>query len=538
MTDSIGTQTWGYDIVNRVTSLITPQGSGYPSANSFTYTYHRNNQPDTTTENGVGTVSTVYHYDSYRRLDQMTNQHSETTKWYYDSSGRVNKQEYASGQYEVYGYDSRSRLNSITVKENVNNTAIDSQTLTYDDVNNLLTRARGGYTTTYGYDEINQITSETRVNSSNSVVDARGYSYDHNGNRTKKVVNGTTTDYSYDNGDKLTGVNSTSLAYDSAGRPTEWLIGGVKKNLFYDYESRITSIEKKVGNFWQVEYQYRYNGLDTRVGVYNGAIPTGSTGNVRRNGVGVTAPVTQYLDSSSTTHNVTPGISDRSSSTTKYQHAGLISYDGQSGSSQTMTSTIDYDVCGGVRGTDTASKKVNTRYCGNLGHKQDDETGLIYMRARYYEPTSGRFISEDPAINGQNWYVYCANDPISCVDITGKTRETAGIAAIFGVFAAALLYEGFRSLYNQKYALGADMIRKSLMCLTISYAFACTSDPWQSGIVAMLGYFIDKLISDAWAKGVAAGSRTQAATAVTAVSLYVVIVAYFICTLIVDDLVK
>gem|GEM_PF-6689855 len=34
-------------------------------------------------------------------------------------------------------------------------------------------------------------------------------------------------------------------------------------------------------------------------------------------------------------------------------------------------------------------------YCANLGHKQDDESGLIYIRARYYEPGSGRFISQD-----------------------------------------------------------------------------------------------------------------------------------------------
>lgn len=40
------------------------------------------------------------------------------------------------------------------------------------------------------------------------------------------------------------------------------------------------------------------------------------------------------------------------------------------------------------------------RYCANLGHVQDDESGLVYMRARYYEPGTGRFISEDPAMDG------------------------------------------------------------------------------------------------------------------------------------------
>jgi RHS repeat-associated protein len=78
-----------------------------------------------------------------------------------------------------------------------------------------------------------------------------------------------------------------------------------------------------------------------------------------------------------------------------------------------------YDVWGSARGATTAGYP-NQRYCANLGHVTDDELGLIYMRARYYEPSSGRFISEDPAFDGRNWYVYCANDPVSGVDPDGE----------------------------------------------------------------------------------------------------------------------
>ncbi len=59
-------------------------------------------------------------------------------------------------------------------------------------------------------------------------------------------------------------------------------------------------------------------------------------------------------------------------------------------------------------------------YCTNLGHKMDDESGLIYMRARYYESTSGRFISEDPEKEGSNWVVYCGNNPVCTCDGTGR----------------------------------------------------------------------------------------------------------------------
>ncbi len=65
----------------------------------------------------------------------------------------------------------------------------------------------------------------------------------------------------------------------------------------------------------------------------------------------------------------------------------------------------------------------SNRYVGSLGHQQDDDSGLYYMRARYYEPGSGRFISEDPAMDGGNWYIYCGNDPVARYDPSGKASE-------------------------------------------------------------------------------------------------------------------
>lgn len=97
----------------------------------------------------------------------------------------------------------------------------------------------------------------------------------------------------------------------------------------------------------------------------------------------------------------------------------------------TTTSTVGgdrkYDVWGAVRGNNKTGYSYN-RYCANLGHVADDDTGLIYMRARYYEPGTGRFISEDPARDGWNWYSFCANDPVQNVDESGKSwrRNTCG----------------------------------------------------------------------------------------------------------------
>ena len=49
----------------------------------------------------------------------------------------------------------------------------------------------------------------------------------------------------------------------------------------------------------------------------------------------------------------------------------------------------------------------------------DAESGLIYLRARYYDPSIGRFMAEDPVKDGLNWYAYCAGNPVNFVDPSG-----------------------------------------------------------------------------------------------------------------------
>jgi RHS repeat-associated protein len=75
-------------------------------------------------------------------------------------------------------------------------------------------------------------------------------------------------------------------------------------------------------------------------------------------------------------------------------------------------------------------------YCANLGHRRDAESGLVYMRARYYEPWTGRFVSEDPARDGQNWYVYCANDPVNKVDPDGTTTRGKHLGMMINIAKA------------------------------------------------------------------------------------------------------
>ena len=59
---------------------------------------------------------------------------------------------------------------------------------------------------------------------------------------------------------------------------------------------------------------------------------------------------------------------------------------------------------------------------GQLGHETEDAAGgLITMRARWYDPGAGRFISEDPGRNGANWFEYADDAPVGNVDTDGRS---------------------------------------------------------------------------------------------------------------------
>ena len=102
-----------------------------------------------------------------------------------------------------------------------------------------------------------------------------------------------------------------------------------------------------------------------------------------------------------------------------YIYDGLGSVLGEVDASGNLDATRTYDVYGLARGV-TGTPTSKHAFVGVLGHTSEDETGLVYMRARYYDPAVGRFISEDPGREGANWFVYCNNRPVCAVDASGR----------------------------------------------------------------------------------------------------------------------
>ncbi|CUU09555.1 RHS repeat-associated core domain-containing protein [Armatimonadetes bacterium GBS] len=166
-------------------------------------------------------------------------------------------------------------------------------------------------------------------------------------------------------------------------------------------------------------------------------------------------------------------------------------YDGHGNLVRTMASNyaLSSFQWRGVWGEVQGSLGVGRGYCANLGHPED-ETGLVYMRARYYEPATGRFISEDPARDGVNWYLYADGNPANKVDVDGKfpwtlvvTLGAAALGFLLGIVAGYSFGVNFYRSQDSSFAGG----RRSEYMLTVAWLFTFTG-VGEAGALAWMHY--------------------------------------------------
>ena len=265
---------------------------------------------------------------------------------------------------------------------------------------------QGWYQTTYGYDGADQLVSET--NTGGNYTPSLAYTYDHNGNRLTQTSNGQPyQSFTYDAHDKLTSgtAGNETDTYDANGSETRVSIYGGVYQLTWDDEDRLVGETLPSG---QVD-TFVYNGLGLRVG------KTDSTGTYSYVCDGA-SPGSPVLSDGHALY--TPGLSESRGGVSTYAASDVLGnlWFMDNGSGQ---QTYYQDTTGFGTVTAQAGSGSPFGYGGGNGCQTDADTGVVLMGHRYYDTRIGRFISQDPAGAGGNWYAYAGNSPVNHVDPLG-----------------------------------------------------------------------------------------------------------------------
>lgn len=83
-----------------------------------------------------------------------------------------------------------------------------------------------------------------------------------------------------------------------------------------------------------------------------------------------------------------------------------------------MTDTRSYDSFGQIVAS-SGTSPTSLGFVANEGYEQDIDSGMVLVGHRYYDPSTGRFLTRDPTGAGRSWYVYVDSNPQGWVDPTG-----------------------------------------------------------------------------------------------------------------------
>ena len=94
------------------------------------------------------------------------------------------------------------------------------------------------------------------------------------------------------------------------------------------------------------------------------------------------------------------------------------------GTSKNQLGYIDFSGFGGVIASAGTTSPFS--FGGGNGSQTEADTGPVMMGHRYYDPRTGRFITQDPAHDGRNWYAYANNNPVNNIDPSGLSTGAPG----------------------------------------------------------------------------------------------------------------
>jgi RHS repeat-associated protein len=244
------------------------------------------------------------------------------------------------------------------------------------------------------------------------------------GNRLTETTGGGTKTYTYNQANRLTAAGADTYGYDVKGNQTSATVGGVTTTYTFDALDRMTAIGGAVSA------SYGYNGLGLRVSATVGGVTTSTAWDLAAD------PPQQLVEGNiefvrGLGNELIAEVPLGGGATTVAADA-LGSPRLVTDSAGTVIGTTQYDAFGAVQQQSGTQAQV-----GFTGTQQDAASGLVYLRARYYDPRTGRFLTKDPVRGSaarpatQHAYTYALNNPTRFIDPSGKRCVAVSYGGIF-----------------------------------------------------------------------------------------------------------
>ena len=410
--------------------------------------------------------SKTYEYDGEMRVVKVKESGNETVSYTYDENGNKKTETLANGVVSTYTYNNNNKVTGITNKKG--NFTISSYEYSYylDGSDACKVRNENGIieTTSYEYDGLKRLTEES-VAIGNS-TDTYAYEYDDYGNRLKMTVTGSENyviEYSYSDAQgKYTALlqKETKTVENEEDNDLLNPYGNFKiEQTVYSYDKNGNQITKTADGKTETN---TYDGLNQRIGFTDGTTTASYAYNV--DGLRYEKTVdgqtinhvwdgnkqiiadvidNQFYEAACyirgtnlvAKYNYKNGDKTEYTYYTQNAHGDVVNLTNANGE---VTKTYKYDAFGVEKDIDENDANA-FRYCGEY---YDVESGTIYLRARYYDPSIGRFISRDSFAGKNedplslNLYTYCHNNPIINIDPSGNFILTA---LVVGAIAGAVI---------------------------------------------------------------------------------------------------
>jgi RHS repeat-associated protein len=413
-----GTVNYTYDAVDRLITKQTPEGT-------LSYTYFASGKVETITSSNTHGTSVAYTYDDLNRLDTVTDNRlsgNQTTTYTYDDASNVATVKLPNQLTSTFTYDTLNRLTELSTPP----VADYHYTLGATGIRTNATE-QGGRTLQWNYDNISRLNGETITGDTGNNNGSVSYTLDAVGNRTgvdssfSSLSPGFSSNYDPDdkalneqndaNGNTTRTANGNTFTYDSENHMTSMTSGTTLVTMKYDaFGNRVSKTVNGVTTQYLVD-DLNPTGYPQVVEELTGPIGTGVVATTYTYGL-------QRISQS-----LSPAVTGNSTWTPSfYGYDGFGTVRQLTNTAGTVTDTYEYDAYGNSF-TKTGTTPNNYLY---RGEQYDADLGLYYLRARYYNQNTGRFMSRDsedgkikiPATLHK--YLYAGGDPVNRIDPRGR----------------------------------------------------------------------------------------------------------------------